>query len=65
MIGVVEVAKQVGLPTRLAPLLSLLLGLGGGFLAHSENLAQAVINGLMIGLSASGLYSGAKTMVGK
>lgn len=65
VIGAVEVAKQVGLPTRFAPLISLVLGLGAGFFLHGESLAQAVVSGLMIGLSASGLYSATKTVVGK
>ncbi|MGI6357172.1 MAG: hypothetical protein ACOX2K_00500 [Bacillota bacterium] len=65
IIGLVEVAKRVGLSTKLSPLLSLLLGLGAGFLLYGSNLSQAIITGAMIGLSASGLYSGAKAVVGK
>ncbi len=65
IIGLVEVAKRAGLPTKLSPLLSLLLGLGGGFLLYGGNLPNAIINGALIGLSASGLYSGTKAMIGK
>jgi len=65
IVGVVEVAKQVGLPVRFAPLLSLLLGLGAGFFLHGSSLALSVVTGLMIGLSASGLYSATKTIAGK
>lgn len=65
VVGVVEVAKRAGLPTQLAPLLSLLLGLGAGFFLHGEKVLLAVVNGVMIGLSASGLYSATKKVVGK
>lgn len=65
VVSIIEVTKQVGLPTKLAPLLALFLGLGSGFVLHSANLAKALVTGVMIGLSASGLYSVGKTILGK
>ena len=65
IVGIVEVVKQVGLPTRFAPLLALLLGLGSGFVMHTTSISEALVIGVMVGLSASGLYSAGKTMMGK
>jgi hypothetical protein len=65
IIGLVEVAKQVGLPSKLAPALAVLLGLGVGFVMQTSGPAESSLKGLMIGLSASGLYSAGKTMLGK
>lgn len=65
IVGIVEVTKQVGLPTRFAPLLALLLGLGSGFVMHTTSISETLVTGVMVGLSASGLYSAGKTMMGK
>lgn len=56
-VALVEVAKRTGLPTRFAPLLAVVLGLLGTVaLGHFD-----IINGVVVGLSAAGLYSGVKT----
>lgn len=68
ILGLVEVAKRTGLPTAWCAPLSLLLGLALSLgyqwasVAASTRLdwANAVIVGLGLGLSASGLYSGTK-----
>lgn len=57
VIGLVEAIKKVGLPDRWAPIVSIALGLGGAWLIGGTALA-IVLSGLVIGLSASGLYSG-------
>lgn len=62
VVGLVQVVKTLGLPSRFAPLASVLLGVGiealvGGTIAHM------VIVGAIVGLSAAGLYSGTKTTV--
>lgn len=62
IVGLVEVAKQVGLPSRLAPALSVLLGICAGFALETSGAAEALVTGLMLGLSASGLYSAGKSM---
>jgi len=62
----VEILKQAGLPTRYAGLAAILLGvLIAVFDGHQrgEPATQAgawVTNGIVAGLSAAGLYSGAK-----
>ncbi len=67
IVGLVEVAKRVGLPTVWAAPLSLVLGLAlslGYAWAAGEatrlGWIDAGIIGLGLGLSASGLYSGVK-----
>jgi hypothetical protein len=60
--GLIELAKQAGLPNRYAPLLALALGLGAGIGLRNpgDPMATAILNGLVIGLSAVGLYSGTR-----
>jgi hypothetical protein len=69
IMGLVEVAKGMGLSPRWAPAVSLGLGLALslGYRAALDvpagaEWAQAVLSGLALGLAASGLYSGARTM---
>lgn len=64
LVGVVQVIKTAGLPDRWAPAISLVLGLGVGLLAGGTPLV-VVLGGLVIGLSASGMYSGAKATFSK
>ena len=68
ILGIVQVAKQAGLPGRLAPLAALLLGIAAGLgqaaTGHLD-LATAIATGCALGLSASGLYSGAQTVVAR
>ncbi len=60
-VGLVEVVKKTGLNIRFVPLASVIVGVGVAFLfTHTINAAIAGI-GIMIGLSACGLYSGVKT----
>lgn len=63
IIGLVELAKRVGLPDRFAPLLSLVLGLGAGFLYFGSDPREAILYGIVMGLTASGLYAGGKTLL--
>jgi len=62
VIGLVEVLKRAGLPKNLAPLASVILGIVISiFYLTPDNILQAVFLGTVIGLSAVGLYSGART----
>ncbi len=70
IIGLVEAAKRVGLDTVWATPVAIVLGLAVslGYVAAqqlpgSEVWLDAVMWGLALGLSASGLYSGAKKAV--
>ena len=63
IVGLVELAKRLGLSARYAALLALALGLGisaGAWLTTwlgGRGLFEAALTGLALGLSASGLYS--------
>ena len=63
IIGLVELAKRAGLPSRYAPVLSLICGLLAGLLYYGPDLRQAILYGVALGLMASGLYSGGKTLL--
>ncbi|NMB35049.1 MAG: hypothetical protein GX989_02050 [Firmicutes bacterium] len=66
VLGLVQLAKILGLKEKYCPFLSLCLGLlvslGYHFYNH-KTWYEAVIIGLVIGLSAMGLYSGTKETV--
>jgi len=59
VLGVTQVFKLTGLSSRWCPLVSLLLGVGGAFLVGGVH-AVNIIQGIVAGLSASGLWSGVK-----
>lgn len=63
-LGLVQVAKTVGLPKPLLPLLGILVGLGLSFTANGITGISALL-GIYAALSAMGLYSGGKTMLSK
>ena len=62
VLGVVQVLKVSGLPSRWSPLLSLLLGVVGATLLIGGELRADILQGLAVGLSASGLWSGVKAL---
>lgn len=63
IIALVELLKRsLDLPTKMAPLVSAILGLPVGILYLDVDLKTGIIYGLIIGLSAGGLYSGVKTI---
>jgi hypothetical protein len=61
IIGIVEVVKRAGLPNKFSPLVSLAIGLFFGFV-FLDTFKESLIIGLMVGLSATGLYSGSKNL---
>ena len=61
VLGVVEVIKRLGVSSRFAAILSLILGVVAVYLANSFVISGPLaIEGLVVGLSAAGLYSGVK-----
>ncbi|MCL5264154.1 MAG: hypothetical protein M1343_02995 [Chloroflexi bacterium] len=63
VIGLVELAKKVGFPAQYAMLLAVAIGIVGGILSTifaNSVLANATMGGVVIGLMASGLWSGVK-----
>ena len=65
VIGLVEVAKMMGVPKKFAPIISVILGLGFSLLEFVANpdLVSTIVGGIIIGLSAVGLYSGTKNVI--
>jgi hypothetical protein len=63
VIGIVEALKPLGLSSRYAPLVSIGLGVVSGIaLRQDQDILSAVYSGILVGLSASGLYSGTKAV---
>lgn len=71
IVALVELAKRQGLEAKYAPVLAVIIGLLTGALVQlSKDPAVAswvdsLLNGLLAGLAASGLYSGGKAVAGK
>lgn len=66
VIGLAELCKKVGCPTKYIPLIDLGLGLMGGLAVFGFELGYGTLKGIMIGLaiglSACGLFSGIKNL---
>lgn len=65
IIGVVQLAKNAGFPTKYAGLLAVIFGVvasvGYTFFYETE-FFKAIVTGLALGLSAAGLYSTQKNI---
>ncbi|MDZ4205783.1 MAG: hypothetical protein U1C12_00995 [Patescibacteria group bacterium] len=64
VVGLIELCKRVGLPTQFAPVAGLAFGIAGSFVFPQQTVALTIFVGVVLGLSALGLYSGTKTTVG-
>lgn len=62
IIGLVEVIKQFGIPTKYMPLVSIFIAecISCTFLINGGGVKEAVLVGLQLGLTAVGLHSGVK-----
>lgn len=62
IIGLVSVAKKLGLNSKFAPVLALALGVGINLVVKylGTETGELVIGGLICGLTSMGLYSGTK-----
>lgn len=64
LIGIIQGLKQAGLNSKYAFPLSLLLGVGlANLVLIGKPLSDIIIQGLMLGLSSSGLFSGTKKLL--
>lgn len=64
IVALVSAAKVAGLKSRFAPLLSISLGIVlFYFFGDNAEAGERLFVGILAGLSASGLYSGAKATV--
>jgi len=65
ILGLVELAKRFGFPSRWAGVLAVVLGIAGSLLwmyTQASPLAQAIAQGLVVGLAAAGLWSTGKSV---
>ncbi|EJQ55109.1 hypothetical protein [Bacillus mycoides] len=60
VIGFSQIVKTIGLQTKYVPLLNLTLGIVLGVLFLPFDIKMNVFQGIIIGLSASGLYDHSK-----
>ena len=64
IMGIVELAKHIGMPKRYGSLLSTVIGIIFGMLyLYPEDLKKGFILGLVIGLTVPGLYTTAKNTI--
>lgn len=63
VIALVQCFKMIGLPNKFAPLVSIGVGVLVAFLLKHDmaDLTHTILEGVLYGLSASGLYSGIQT----
>ena len=66
VIGIAEMIKKLGCPSKFIPLIDLALGLLGGIAVFGYEYGYGALKGIMIGLaiglSACGLFSGIKNL---
>jgi hypothetical protein len=63
LIGLGQIAKQLGLPTKYIPVMNLVLGVAVGLLGGlgtDFTILEQIISGAVVGLTASGLYDQTK-----
>ena len=67
IIGLAEIIKRMGLENRFIPMVDLALGLISGIFVYGYlmeyGIAQGIMLGIALGLSACGLFSGIKNTV--
>lgn len=63
VIGMVQVFRKLGLSSRFAPLFAVISGIVGALTVAPSIDGAVVLQGIMVGLSAAGLFSGVKTTV--
>ncbi|MGG2116533.1 holin [Bacillus bombysepticus] len=62
VVGLSQIVKTIGLQTKYIPLLNLTLGIVLGVLFLGGDIKTNVFQGIIIGLSASGLFDHTKIM---
>ncbi|EEM56221.1 holin [Bacillus thuringiensis] len=62
VVGLSQIVKTMGLQTKYVPLLNLTLGIVLGVLFLDGDIKTNVFQGIIIGLSASGLFDHTKIM---
>jgi len=64
LIGILQMLKKAGVNEKYIPVISVIAGIGTGIALFSEgDLKSGIVQGIYIGLSAVGLYSGTKNTI--
>ena len=63
IVALVEAIKQLGIPSKLLPWISMLLGVSFNIMLSAAISTEIVLMGIIFGLSACGLYSGTKAVL--
>lgn len=64
VVGLSTVARLVGLPVRYSPIADLLFGIGLVFLIGGVTWQGEIVQGILVGLAAAGLYSAPQVVAG-
>ena len=62
IMGIAELFKGIGFNPKFIPIVNVALGLVAGIALNTNDIMAGIFTGLAVGLSASGLYSGAKNV---
>lgn len=62
VLALVQLVKGIGMPTKYTPLLSVIMGVALVVFVEGY-MVDSVMTGLVVGLSASGLWSGTRAML--
>ena len=66
IIGLLQIAKKLGLPEKYCPIVAVVLGIVLAILyVGATDIKKAILVGIWIGLASVGLYSGFKNTVQK
>jgi len=69
IVGITEIAKNLGLPSKYCSLFSVILGvtisLIEAVVENSDNYYGAAVNGLLVGLTTTGSYAAVDKMMNK
>jgi uncharacterized membrane protein YfbV (UPF0208 family) len=64
IMGIAQVIKQFRFPVKFMPLINLVLGVAGSMMwGVGSDWRAALFNGLMVGVTATGLFSGVKNII--
>lgn len=62
ILGLVQISKEVGLPSKYAPVCALVIGIGLMFLGSNQPWQTNIAQGIIAGLAACGLWAGPKAL---
>lgn len=69
IMAIAQMIKELGCPTRIIPIIDLVLGIASGIcvygLLQGLGVPYGILLGIALGLSACGLYSGVKNVKGE